>query len=322
MSPRQPGRASTPPDRLEQLLSGDAEPVRGRRLEPWDEPVGPRDDGLDDQGGPGRHRPGSVPLFSAPESLRSVDLRVPAHAVRGVLVLAVVAVLVLGGRWLWSQRPVPETPQDRVVVSEGAGSTAGPPGTVGRPQPPDGSVVGAGTGSGDVAAPHAVPALTAEPPAVFVHVTGQVTDPGVVELRAGDRVVDAVRGAGGFTGDADQSRLNLARAVVDGEQVWVGRPGEDPPVLVPVAGGSGGAGTPAGSTPSATDAPTTTPLDLNLADQAQLEELPGIGPVTAGRILAWRDEHGRFSSVEELMEVTGIGERTFAQLEPVVSVGG
>jgi competence protein ComEA len=153
-----------------------------------------------------------------------------------------------------------------------------------------------------------------------VHVTGQVTEPGVVELAVGDRVVDAVRAAGGFTTDADQSRLNLARPLVDGEQVWVGRPGEEPPLLAPLAGAAPGS---SGGTAPTGEAATAAPLlDLNAANQAQLEELPGIGPVTAGRILAWRDEHERFSTVEELMEVSGIGERTFAQLEPVVTVAG
>lgn len=63
-------------------------------------------------------------------------------------------------------------------------------------------------------------------------------------------------------------------------------------------------------------------IDLNQAGQAQLEELPGIGPVTAGNILAWREQHGRFTAVEELMEVSGIGEKTFEQLRPHVTVGG
>lgn len=315
MSPRQPGPAPAAPDRLERLLRGDDPAVRDRPPQPWDEAGDPFDGVPDDEGRPGRHRPVTVPVLSVPDSLRSADLRVGPRAVRGVLVLAVVAVLVLGGRWLWSQRATSEASGDRVVVSEHVGSTAGP----GAPEPR--GVGGAETahGPGQSAVP-ATPAPTAEAGRLLVHVTGQVAAPGVVELAVGDRVVDAVRAAGGFTADADQSRLNLARPLLDGEQVWVGRPGEEPPLLVPLAGAPSGS---PGQTASSGEAVAAAPLlDLNAADQAQLEELPGIGPVTAGRILAWRDEHGRFSSVEELMEVSGIGERTFAQLEPVVSVGG
>ena len=150
-----------------------------------------------------------------------------------------------------------------------------------------------------------------------MHVTGAVAEPGVVTVPAGSRVVDAVRAVGGVTDEADQSTLNLARPLVDGEQVWVGRPGETPPVApgpLPRAGGDPGDAGPGGA-PSA-------PLDLTAATQADLEELPGVGPVTAGHILSWREEHGRFSTVEELLEVSGIGERTLAQLEPLVTVGG
>src|SRR5690606_24242269 len=151
---------------------------------------------------------------------------------------------------------------------------------------------------------------------LVVHVAGEVLEPGVVTVPVGSRVVDAVRAAGGLTEEADESTLNLARLLVDGERVWVGLPGETPPVApgpvgdAPSGGGGGGAAGPAA------------PLDLNAATQADLEELPGVGPVTAGHILAWRDQHGRFSSVDELLEVSGIGERTLAQLEPLVTVGG
>jgi competence protein ComEA len=84
----------------------------------------------------------------------------------------------------------------------------------------------------------------------------------------------------------------------------------------PGGGGAGGAGGSVGAGGPAA------PLDLNAASQADLEELPGIGPVTAGQILAWREEHGGFSSVDELIEISGIGERTLARLEPLVIVGG
>ncbi|AXH95784.1 helix-hairpin-helix domain-containing protein [Ornithinimicrobium avium] len=281
----------------------------------------------------GRHRrvaaPSSrVPLLSVPAALRSAQLAVGSRAVRGLLVLAAVAVLVLGGRWLWSQRPAQASGVDRVAELE-VGQGGGAPGQAGPDEAAD-TAGFAKDGTADAAAPaeeggkEGGGADTAgEPAAVLVvHVTGQVGKPGVVELPAGSRVVDGVRAAGGLTDGADQSSVNLARPLVDGEQLWVGRPGEEPPagwVSPGVPGGRGGG--PAGGGPAA-DAAGPVPIDLNTATQAALEELPGVGPVTAGHILAWRDEHGRFSRVDELLEVSGIGEKTLTQLEPYVTVGG
>jgi competence protein ComEA len=154
-----------------------------------------------------------------------------------------------------------------------------------------------------------------EPSEVVVHVVGQVARPGLVRLRPGARVADAITEAGGPTKQADLSALNLARPVTDGEQVYVPRPGETPPLPQgpnphgPAAGGA--AGVPGGG-----DAP----INLNTADQATLETLPGVGPVLAQRILEWRQEHGRFTSVEELREVSGIGDKVFARLQPKVTV--
>lgn len=267
----------------------------------------------------GRHRDRRVPLLSVPASLRSSELRVGVRAVRGLLVLVVVAAVVLGGRWLWTiQRTAVASPADRILVgsvetaqgeqpSQGGASTEGGAVTPGTAAPP---------GGGEKATQG--PEEEAGATDLVVHVAGEVEEPGVVEVPPGSRVVDAIRAAGGLTPHADQSTLNLARQLVDGERVWVGRPGETPPAAAGPVGsvggaGPGGAGDPAGA---------GTPLDLNAATQADLEELPGIGPVTAGHILSWREEHGRFSSVDELLEVSGIGERTLAQLEPLVAVGG
>lgn len=142
---------------------------------------------------------------------------------------------------------------------------------------------------------------------VLVHVVGQVRHPGLVRLAPGSRVADALDEAGGATRRADLAAVNLARAVVDGEQVFVPAPGQSPPAQAP--SGSGAAG--------ASPAPQS-PLDLNTADESQLDALPGVGPVIAGRIVTWRSEHGRFSSVDELTEVSGIGEATLEKLRPLV----
>ncbi|RIK17507.1 MAG: competence protein ComEA [Acidobacteria bacterium] len=228
------------------------------------------------------------------------------------------AVLVLGARWLWAQRPAEASGVQR-VAELGSDEGESPGGADAAEVTDEGSGEPTEDDAPD-APPGARPDGEEAGADLVVHVTGAVEEPGVVELPAGSRVVDAVRAAGGLTGEADQSSVNLARTLVDGEQLWVGRPGEEPPAgwSPPAAEGPGrGAGGAAGASGA-----QPAPLDLNTATQADLEELPGIGPVTAGHILAWRDEHGRFSRVDELLEVSGIGERTLAQLEPLVTVGG
>jgi competence protein ComEA len=122
-------------------------------------------------------------------------------------------------------------------------------------------------------------------------------------------VQDAVSAAGGPVHGADLSTLNLARVLADGEQVVVGdRSSASPATSTPSPTGSGGQLTGSGR------------VNLNSATLAELDGLPHIGPVLAQRILDFRTEHGRFASVDELNEVSGIGERTFADLQPLVTV--
>jgi competence protein ComEA len=151
---------------------------------------------------------------------------------------------------------------------------------------------------------------------VVVHVVGQVRRPGVRSLPLGSRVADALEAAGGATPKADLSQLNLARVLVDGEQVRVPSPG-DPvdPGGSASAGGTGGLG--GGGAGGGTSG---TKVSLNTADLAALDTLPGVGPVLAQRILDWRVAHGRFTSVDELGEVSGIGEKLLAQLGPLVTL--
>lgn len=143
---------------------------------------------------------------------------------------------------------------------------------------------------------------------LVVHVAGAVHTPGVVQLRAGDRVADALDAAGGPTADASLASLNLARPLVDGEQVLVPTAGEAASAAPGEAAPSTGAELPDGR------------LDLNSATAAELEELPGVGPVLAGRIVAHRDEHGPFADAAQLREVSGIGEATWASLRDLVGV--
>jgi competence protein ComEA len=149
----------------------------------------------------------------------------------------------------------------------------------------------------------------AAPGEVVVAVAGKVRTPGLVRLPAGSRVDDALRAAGGPVDPAAVGLLNLARVLVDGEQVLVGV--EPPPGAAAPVGGGGGPGAPAAGGGL---------LDLNAASASDLDGLPGIGPVLAQRIVDWRTEHGRFASVDQLREVTGIGEAKYQDLVEKVVV--
>ncbi len=153
-------------------------------------------------------------------------------------------------------------------------------------------------------------ALTGDPasPVLLVHVLGAVAEPGLVELEPGARVVDAIAAAGGLTAEADASGVNLARPVTDGEQLLVPRPGEAPPPQTGAAGGASGAGDAPGAAGGAGV------VRLNTAGLAELDTLPRIGPALAQRILDWRAANGGFTSVEQLLEVAGIGDAVFAGL--------
>jgi competence protein ComEA len=141
---------------------------------------------------------------------------------------------------------------------------------------------------------------------VTVDVAGKVRRPGVATLPAGSRVVDALKRAGGARGRVDLSGLNLARVLVDGEQILVGRAAQP-------------GGVAAGASTAAPD-PSGALVNINTATAEQLDTLPGVGPVTAQKILEWRGSHGAFSSVDELMEVDGIGEKTLADMAPHVTL--
>ncbi|SDY74841.1 competence protein ComEA [Saccharopolyspora shandongensis] len=147
-------------------------------------------------------------------------------------------------------------------------------------------------------APPPAPVTAAAPPELVVSVVGRVVRPGLVTVPPGARVADAVASAGGPLPDTDLTGLNLARRLADGEQLYVAVPG------APQPGQPGGDGK----------------VDLNIATEDELDELPGIGEVTAKRIVQWRAEHGRFDSVEQLKEVGGIGETRFDRLREVVRV--
>ena len=150
---------------------------------------------------------------------------------------------------------------------------------------------------------------------IAVHVAGAVARPGVVELPAGSRVIDAVETVGGALADADLDRLNLAAKLVDGQRVYVPKVGQSDPGVV--ADGGGSTSTEGGSTSGLVPGGK---VNLNTATQAQLEDLPGIGPTYAQAIIAERQRRGGFKSVNELRSVHGIGDKRFAELAPLVTV--
>ena len=138
---------------------------------------------------------------------------------------------------------------------------------------------------------------------------GKVRRPGIVTLPIGSRVVDAIKAAGGPRKEVSLTVLNLARLLIDGEQILVGIP---PPAGVAAPASSALGGAAAGSTAAL--------VNLNSATETDLDTLPGVGPVTAAAILQWRTDNGAFSSVDELLEVSGIGDTTLADIAPFVTI--
>lgn len=139
-------------------------------------------------------------------------------------------------------------------------------------------------------------------PTFFVHIVGQIKNPGVYSLEVGARLFDAVVAAGGFLEKADQSSVNLARTLTDGEQILVLKLGESAGTAVTSGGLAGGL------------------VSLNRGTEAELETLPGVGPALAGRILDWRAANGGFKKKEDLLNVGGIGEKLFAGISKLVSL--
>lgn len=250
---------------------------------------------------PGRHAARRDGRLAAPlvgrlpaQASRRVSLGLPQ-----VAVLCVLVSLAFGATCWWVVRadPVPvaapgpvlggegsEVAPDLVALTPASSEATG----AGRPGDPDGSPQEA---------------------TVTVDVAGKVRRPGIAVLPEGSRVVDALEAAGGARPGVDLTSLNLARVLVDGEQLLVGVR------TVAPAAAPGASGAPAvpGATPGAL-------VDLNTADLALLDTLPDVGPVTAQAIITWREEHGGFTAVEELLEVDGIGQATLASLAPLVTV--
>ena len=231
--------------------------------------------------------------FAPPAALH--ESRVPRMAARSMAVVIVLLVGVVA--WLMlrppSQPPI-ETLLPRANASGGLGQR------------------GASGASGGIANAVDPGVTTAPADRLVVHVVGAVVSPGVVRIPVGSRVLDAVAAAGGLTLVADANRVNLAAKVVDGQHLVIPGIGEVVPALADDATSVTSAGT-GHPDPSS-------PVNLNDATSAQLDALPGVGPVMAAAIIAYRTQHGPFRNVNALTNVRGVGQSMLEQLRPLVRI--
>ncbi|TMK86417.1 MAG: ComEA family DNA-binding protein [Actinobacteria bacterium] len=215
-----------------------------------------------------------------------IQERLGAFSRRELAGIAVLAVIMVAGAGFWYVRSLPR-PVTIQAPGNGSGSGSGP---------------GAAVGAGPLPAPSAIPL-------VVVDVAGWVRHPGVYELHQGDRVIDAIRRAGGVRPGADVTSINLAALLTDGQQILVWKKGRT------AAGAGSGSTTGSGGGSGAGG-----PINVNTATLDQLDSLPGIGPTLAQRIIDYREQHGPFRSVEDLLNDSGIGDARLADLKPLVTV--
>ena len=249
-------------------------------------PSNPTDDDLSDW------RPS--PPTSLVDRIDHLRAHLPTSVVRALGIVAVV-VVAAGVAW-WLLRPPPPPIEAALPLATGTSITPDP------------------------SAPDPTASTTATAPVeLVVQSAGAIASPGVYRLPPGARVDDLVAASGGLTGDADVDRVNLASLVGDGERVWFPRRGDEAPPEV-VAGAGGGGGAPAGGAAPPGPAAAPAMVNLNTATAAELDTLPGVGPATATAILAYREEHGSFAAVDDLLEVRGIGDAKLEQIRPLATV--
>lgn len=235
-----------------------------------------------------------------PQTVQAVARWVAAHPAR-VIAALVVAVLglgtVVGGSLLAGGESfrIERSPAADAVALEGTDAAGSAPTDGPTPAP---------------AASDTSAAATEEPATLVVDVGGAVANPGVVELEGGARVADAIAAAGGLTADADADALNQAATVSDGEKVYVPREGEAAPFSADATSSGGAAGTAAGGGL----------VNINTATVEELDALPGVGPATAQAIIDERAANGAFTSPEDIMRVSGIGEKKYENLADLICV--
>jgi competence protein ComEA len=302
--------------------------------------------------GAGRHRRAEDPVVEVrahreaegPPWWRRIPRPSPA-ALAGIAILVLIAAAAVHLTGQGSALPSNESsesaasPAISTTGTGGPGAAAAAPGATADPSAP---ATGSGADSAPATDPDAAPAEVSQAPGtdstgtgaegtVVVYVSGAVESPGVVELPAGSRVDDALEDAGGAQKDADLGSVNLARVLVDAEQIHVPEKGEEGATngTGPDAAAQSG---PAGSEPMTQAAPGGAAggsdgaeaggalVDINTADAAALEALPGVGPAIAQRIVEHREQNGPFSSVDALTEVSGIGPATLEKIRPQATV--
>lgn len=216
------------------------------------------------------------------ESSRQAPIWRTKIALSAVLMVIVIILTVLGFRWLTTDHEA--TPDSALTVNNTEPEPFDPP-------------------SDDASVPEETPNEL-----LVVHVAGEVQQPGIVELEPTARVIDAIESAGGPTDEAQLDALNLAAIVNDGEYILVPdrQSTAATPANPPAAGGTGPAG-------------NNATVNLNTADSTELETLPGVGPATAEKIIAHREQHGAFAQLSDLEAVSGIGPATLERLDGLVT---
>lgn len=262
------------------------------------DPIDTPDDPIDDLE---EWRPPGDGLWAG--RLAALEARSPIGLTRAA-VTALVVLVVVGAAW-WLLRPPGPALETILPTAEATDAPSSP-----TPSP---SSVPVGSGGTDDTG-HVGGGAVEE---MVVQAAGAVGRPGVYRLPAGSRVDDLVREAAGLTPDADADRVNLASPLLDGERIWIPRVGEEE--APDVVAGSGGGDPPPGGGGDGLESGTGL-VNLNMATAGELEALPGIGPATASAILAHRDQIGSFGSIDELIDVRGIGDAKMEQLRPLVTV--
>ena len=320
----QPDVGATEPDRGHRVtgpdLAGEAgDPlasIRPRPPVPWNE-------WLKSRLGP---QVGTMALRLDRDGRRDLDgdpidlFQPPGRRLRTIAGWALALLVLVAVGW-WLLRP-PPAPVETVLPSADGAQVADADDGVGElDHPVTNSAPGEQTASSPSESGSVDPVSTVPQPDVVVHASGAVAQPGVYRLPAGSRVDDVMRVAGGTTSDADTNRVNLAALVSDGERVWFPRVGEEiPAVVAGQPGVSPDASRPSGSSGPGNGTQPAGPVNINIATAEQLDSLPGIGPATSAAILAYREANGPFGSVDDLLEVRGIGEAKLEQLRPLVGV--